>query len=247
MTTSTASPSALQTLHWEGGVDGYLVLIDQTLLPTEFREIACRTVETVWEAIKSLRVRGAPAIGVAAAYGVCVGVQTAASADEAGLYRRLNEVLVYLATSRPTAVNLFWALDRMRRVAESVRGKLSPRDVAIRLIQEAKSIEEEDRRTCRDLGRYGAALLSDGQECSPIAMPGGLWRQPTTARRLAVIFAATEGGRRVHVCVDETPPPCCKGALGSPRVELKQRNIPAGLRSAIRWRRRSCAKVVSRR
>src|SRR5436190_17650073 len=102
-------PSKIETLRWIGGPEGRLVLIDQTLLPAEFRERECRTVEEVWEAIKSLRVRGAPAIGIAAAYGVCVGLQTAASRDEASFYRRLDEVATYLAGSRPTAVNLFWA------------------------------------------------------------------------------------------------------------------------------------------
>jgi methylthioribose-1-phosphate isomerase len=107
------------TISWIGHTDGYLQLIDQTLLPAEVKRLECRTVEQVWEAIKMLRVRGAPAIGVAAAYGVVVGCQ---KADRAGRYefeQRLDEVLGYLATSRPTAVNLFWALDRMRRVAAS--------------------------------------------------------------------------------------------------------------------------------
>ncbi|HEY3968616.1 MAG TPA: S-methyl-5-thioribose-1-phosphate isomerase [Planctomycetaceae bacterium] len=226
MTTSAASLAAVQTLRWEGGVEGHLVLIDQTLLPTEFREIACPTVEIVWEAIKTLRVRGAPAIGVAAAYGVCVGIQTAASADEAELYRRLNEVLTYLASSRPTAVNLFWALDRMRRVGESVRGKLSPRDVAIRLLQEARTIEEEDRRTCRDLGRYGAALLSDGQGVLTHCNAGGL-ATADYGTALAVIFAATEAGRKVHVYADETRPLLQGARLTA--WELKQRSIPVTL------------------
>ena len=80
---------ALQTLHWLGGVDGHLRLIDQTRLPVELVEIDCRDVEAVWEAIKTLRVRGAPAIGVAAAYGVCLGVQSAIGGDEATFFRRL--------------------------------------------------------------------------------------------------------------------------------------------------------------
>src|SRR5262245_57169502 len=105
--------TTFQTLRWVGGVDGHLVLIDQTLLPVEFKEIECRTVEAVWEAIKTLRVRGAPAIGIAAAYGVCVGVQTAAGKPAPLFFTRLYEVIDYLATSRPTAVNLFWALDRI--------------------------------------------------------------------------------------------------------------------------------------
>jgi len=113
----------VETLGWVGDVEGYLELIDQTLLPVELRRLPCRDVETVWEAIKSLRVRGAPAIGIAAAYGVVVGVQGAAGADEGAFFHRLDDVTGYLAGSRPTAVNLFWALERMRRVAGAGRGK----------------------------------------------------------------------------------------------------------------------------
>jgi methylthioribose-1-phosphate isomerase len=105
-----------KTVQWIGGVDGHLVLLDQTRLPAEVAYLDCRTVEEVWHAIKRLAVRGAPAIGVAAAYGVCVGVNEG---------RDVNEVCDYLATSRPTAVNLFWALERMRSAAS--RGGPRPR------------------------------------------------------------------------------------------------------------------------
>src|SRR3954463_2485310 len=97
------------TIRWSGGTDGHLILLDQTRLPAETVFLACRRAEDVWQAIKRLSVRGAPAIGVAAAYGVCVGVNEG---------REFNEVCDYLATSRPTAVNLFSALERMRRAAD---------------------------------------------------------------------------------------------------------------------------------
>src|SRR5260221_5237148 len=87
------------TLRWSGDAAGHLVLIDQTLLPVEVREIDCRNVESVWEAIRSLRVRGAPAIGIAAAYGVCVGIQTAKTDGTDQFFARLDEVVTYLATS----------------------------------------------------------------------------------------------------------------------------------------------------
>jgi methylthioribose-1-phosphate isomerase len=103
---------AFDTIRWQGNADGHLVLLDQTRLPTETVYLECRTVEDVWQAIRRLAVRGAPAIGVAAAYGVCIGVKCG---------RDINEVCDYLATSRPTAVNLFWALERMRRVADEHR------------------------------------------------------------------------------------------------------------------------------
>src|SRR6185503_197113 len=96
----------VETLRWIGDERGHLVLIDQTRLPVELVERECRDVETVWEAIKQLRVRGAPAIGIAAAYGVVIGLQTVAAASEPAFYERLTEVTKYLAESRPTAVNL---------------------------------------------------------------------------------------------------------------------------------------------
>src|SRR5437016_2399248 len=119
--------AAVDTLSWVGGVDGHLRLIDQTLLPLEFREIELTEPEQVWEAIRVLRVRGAPAIGVAAAYGVVLGLRAEAksghpasglaASDRPAIDRRVRELTDYLASSRPTAVNLFWALDRMRSVA----------------------------------------------------------------------------------------------------------------------------------
>ena len=106
-----------RTLEWVGDTDGFLRLIDQTLLPTSVEYRDCRTVEEVWEAIRVLRVRGAPAIGVAAAYGVVVGVAPSSAASRDAYQRRLKEVTDYLRTSRPTAVNLFWALERMEKHA----------------------------------------------------------------------------------------------------------------------------------
>src|SRR5206468_1458145 len=113
-----------RTIEWIGGIDGFIRIIDQTQLPGELVYRDCRTVEEIWEAIRVLRVRGAPAIGVAAAMGVVVGMQrVSAAAQERGPHRldtltkRLREVIDYLRTSRPTAVNLFWALGRMEKRA----------------------------------------------------------------------------------------------------------------------------------
>src|SRR5262245_30083842 len=188
------STSLTPAIHWIGNTDGFLQLIDQTLLPAELKLLECRTVEQVWEAIKSLRVRGAPAIGVAAAYGVIVGCQIAmqsgnteameASREEFGrrlrLEERLVEVLDYSATSRPTAVNLFWALDRMRKTAASTKPGFSSgkpgfipnpeespanqslsRALLERLLEEARAIEAEDREMCAAIGRFGAELLKN--------------------------------------------------------------------------------------
>jgi methylthioribose-1-phosphate isomerase len=214
-----------QTLHWVGGVDGHLRLIDQTRLPVEFVEIDCRDVPTVWEAIKTLRVRGAPAIGIAAASGVCIGVRDVAAGDEAAFFGRLQEVTDYLATSRPTAVNLFWALRRMKNVAERRRGRPTA-DIAAALLAEARAIHEEDRQTCRAIGRHGAELLADGQGVLTHCNAGGL-ATSDYGTALGVFFAAAEAGKTLHVYVDETRPLLQGARLTT--WELLQREIDATL------------------
>lgn len=215
----------LQTLHWVGDVDGCLRMIDQTRLPVEFVEIDCRDVETVWEAIKVLRVRGAPAIGIAAAYGVCVGIQKAAGSDETTFFKRLDEVADYLATSRPTAVNLFWALDRMKKAAQRLRGKPT-REIAAALLAEALAIHEEDRQMCRAIGRHGAALLTDGQGVLTHCNAGGL-ATSDYGTALALFFAAAESGKTLHIYADETRPLLQGARLTA--WELKQRGIDVTL------------------
>lgn len=195
----------VETLSWVGEVDGHLRLIDQTRLPVQFVHVDCRDVQAVWEAIKMLRVRGAPAIGVAAAYGVCVGVQTAAGADEAAWFARLDEVADFLATSRPTAVNLFWAIKRMKKAATDLRGTKPPDAIAADLLAEARTIHQEDRQMCRAIGAHGAELLSDGDGVLTHCNAGGL-ATADYGTALAVFFAAAESGKRLHVWADETRP-----------------------------------------
>lgn len=224
--TSRRREKNVATLHWEGGVDGHLSLVDQTRLPVEFVELECRDVATLWEAIKTLRVRGAPAIGLAAAYGVCLGLQTAPLGDEAAFFARLDEVTAYLAGSRPTAVNLFWALERMRRAANSLRGKRTPAEIRAALLEESHAVYEEDRQTSRAMGRVGAELLVDGQGVLTHCNAGAL----VTAdygTALAVIFAAEESGKRIHVYADETRPLLQGARLTA--WELMQRGIDVTL------------------
>jgi len=211
----------LQTLHWIGGVDGYLRLIDQTRLPVEFVEIDCRDIETAWEAIKMLRVRGAPAIGVAAAYGVCLGVQNVVGNDETTFFKRLHEAADYLATSRPTAVNLFWAIERMKQAALRLRGRPTD-EIAAALLAEAGAIHEEDRQMCRAIGRHGAELLRDGQGVLTHCNAGGL-ATSDYGTALAVVFAAAEAGKTLHVYADETRPLLQGARLTA--WELQQRGI----------------------
>lgn len=216
-----------ETLRWIGDERGQLVLIDQTRLPVELHELVCGDVETVWEAIKSLRVRGAPAIGIAAAYGVVIGLQTKeAHESEAGLFARLEEVTAYLAASRPTAVNLFWALDRMKARAEYLRGKAPPLEIHQALLVEALVIHEEDRRMCHAIGRYGAALLADNSGVLTHCNAGGL-ATAEYGTALSAIFTAQDQGKTLHVFVDETRPLLQGARLTA--WELAQRGIKATL------------------
>ena len=221
--TLSSTPTIL-TLQWIGDADGYLRLLDQTRLPTEVVHVDCRDVQTVYEAIRSLRVRGAPAIGIAAAYGLCTGIQTAE--DEALLFRRLNETAEYLTGSRPTAVNLAWALERLKRVAESLRGQAPVDEIRRRLLAEAQAIEEEDRRMCRAIGRHGSELLTGGQGVLTHCNAGGL-ATADYGTALAVFFAAHESGKRLHVFADETRPLLQGARLTA--WELQQRGIDCTL------------------
>ncbi|MBN2580551.1 MAG: S-methyl-5-thioribose-1-phosphate isomerase [Pirellulales bacterium] len=214
-----------KTLRWVGGVGGSLFLIDQTLLPTEFREIECRDVETLVEAIRTLRVRGAPAIGVAAAYGVILGVQPVMKKSEAAFIERLRQTVEQLAASRPTAVNLFWALKRMETKAESLRGRQTE-EIAAALLEEAQKIHEEDRQMCRAIGKHGAALLQDGQGVLTHCNAGGL-ATSDYGTALAVIYAAAESDKTLHVFADETRPLLQGARLTA--WELLQRGIDCTL------------------
>lgn len=213
--------SIVPTLRWVGETDGHLRLIDQTRLPVECVEIECRDVETVWQAIKILQVRGAPAIGVAAAYGVCLGMQKASQEEEA-YFVRLDEVAAYLASSRPTAVNLFWALDRMKRKACSLRGAVQPSAITAALLDEALAVHEEDRQMCLAIGRHGAALLSDGQGVLTHCNAGGL-ATGGDGTALSLFYAAAAEGKRLKVFADETRPLLQGARLTA--WELHQRGI----------------------
>ena len=217
--------SRTATLAWIGGTDGCLRLIDQTRLPTECREVDCTTVESVWEAIRALRVRGAPAIGVAAAYGVVIGMQEHLDRPRSEFDRQIETVTESLATSRPTAVNLFWALDRMKQTAAEAQD-LSSQAMLARLLEEARAIEQEDREMCAAIGRHGAELLADGQGVLTHCNAGGL-ATAGDGTALAVIFAAAAQGKRLQVYADETRPLLQGARLTA--WELQQRNVPVTL------------------
>jgi methylthioribose-1-phosphate isomerase len=196
------------TIEWIGDADGHLRLLDQTRLPAETVYLDCRTVKEVWQAFRQLSVRGAPAIGVAAAYGVCVGVAEGKSVDE---------VCDYLATSRPTAVNLFWALERMRRAAGAKSSMdFSPSSdnglksvLLSTLLAQARAIDDEDRQHCAAIGRHGADLLADlpaGAGILTHCNAGALVSGSGEGTALAVIFELARRGKPPHVWADETRP-----------------------------------------
>ncbi len=207
-----------QTLRWADGNPGHLVLLDQTKLPTEVVELDCRTVEDVWHAIKRLSVRGAPAIGCAAAYGVVLGAG-------GGAYGALA-ACDYLATSRPTAVNLFWALDRMRAVIQNADPSAP---LAGLLLAEAKAIHEEDRQMCAAIGRHGADALADLPQGAGILTHcnAGALATGGDGTALSVIFAVADRRKKPHVWVDETRPLLQGARLTA--WELMQRGVDCTL------------------
>jgi methylthioribose-1-phosphate isomerase len=222
----TAYHSAPDAIRWEGGVDGSLILLDQTKLPLQTVFLNCFDAEAVFEAIRSLRVRGAPAIGIAAAYGVVLGLGRApGTADESPL-RVLDAVVNRLAASRPTAVNLFWALQRMRdRVTQgsNLPDLQQMRQIAL---SEARAIHEEDRATCHAIGKLGATLIPSTAQVLTHCNTGGL-ATSEYGTALGVFFTAQDMGKALHVYVDETRPLLQGARLTA--WELLQRKIPATL------------------
>ncbi len=181
-------------------------MIYQPPLPTELVEIECRDV--------------------AAAYGIVVGLQSASDATGAAFQSKFGEMCNYLATSRPTAVNLFWAIDRMRRLGRDLCGKLGTDEIREVLLDEARAIHTEDREMCRAIGRHGAELLSDGDGVLTHCNAGGL-ATADYGTALAVFFAAEEQGKHLRVFVDETRPLLQGSRLTA--WELVERGIAATL------------------
>jgi methylthioribose-1-phosphate isomerase len=212
------------SVQWVGGVDGHVELIDQTLLPARLERLACRDVDTVIEAITSLRVRGAPAIGIAGGYGVVVAADEArrshltAEAARAHVLARAES----LASARPTAVNLRWAVERVLRTIEGLPEATPAVSLGEALLAEALTIHDEDRHLCEAIGRHGAAVLPAGGVLTHCNTGGLATGGAGTA--LAVITTAWEQGRRFEVFADETRPLLQGARLTA--WELVQRGIP---------------------
>jgi methylthioribose-1-phosphate isomerase len=193
--------ASFETLRWR---DGRLELIDQRLLPTQVRYVACDSARAVADAIRNMTVRGAPAIGCAAAYGVALEAQRLATAGGAPFAASLEQGIRTLSESRPTAVNLFWALERMRGKWHANRDAPSA-VVAAALLEEANSIRDEDVRLNRQMGEHGAVLLGDGMRVLTHCNAGAL-ATAGHGTALGVIRSAVAAGKNIHVLADETRP-----------------------------------------
>jgi methylthioribose-1-phosphate isomerase len=202
-TTSTGAASrVLQPVQW---AQGAVRLLDQRLLPEETVYLTLTTPQDVWEAIRELKVRGAPAIGIAAAYGVVLGVRDYAG-DAAGLAAEVRRHAEHLATSRPTAVNLFWALDRMKaRAQELASAGMESGDAVRELLAEAQRIQAEDEETNRRIGEHALTLFADGMGVLTHCNAGGL-ATSKYGTALAPFYLALEQDIRLKVFADETRP-----------------------------------------
>jgi methylthioribose-1-phosphate isomerase len=190
-------------LRYDSGRDE-LVLLDQTRLPGEVVHLRLRSPEQVFEAIRSLRVRGAPAIGIAAAYGAVLAAGMERTDDPRAVRERVSDACAYLAKSRPTAVNLFWALDRMAACVARYAGE-SGEGLKMRLRAEAGAILHEDEENCRRIGENGLSLLSPGMGLLTHCNAGSL----ATSRygtALAPIHIGQSRGYAFRVYADETRP-----------------------------------------
>lgn len=209
----------VETIVW---TSAGVVMIDQTRLPKEEVYVTCATYEEVAEAIRSMVIRGAPAIGVAAAMGVAIGVL---KSDGRNFRGDLDRICDTLAKTRPTAVNLFWAIDRMKRLALSLEGQ-SLDEIQQRLVGEAKSVREEDIEINRSIGRHGAPLVPDGRSVLTHCNAGAL-ATAGYGTALGVIRAAVESGKKIAVLADETRPFLQGARLTA--WELQQDSIPTTL------------------
>ncbi len=196
----------VETIRWAGGLDGHVLLIEQTLLPSDYRVVEVRSVDAMVDAIRRLAVRGAPAIGIAGAYGVLLGVQGLQNPEPAEVLGRAQESAATLSKSRPTAVNLSWAVRRMvaRAQRDHAERAKSP-TILSGLLEEATAIHAEDAVACRRIGELGAELLGDQATVLTHCNAGGL-ATSEYGTALAPIYVAHERGKKVAVFAGETRP-----------------------------------------
>jgi methylthioribose-1-phosphate isomerase len=193
----------LPTIDWQ---DDAVVMIDQRKLPTQEIYVSCRSAAEVARAIKTMVIRGAPAIGVAAAMGLALGARRSKAQGTHKLAAEFYKLSEMMAATRPTAVNLFWAIDRMKRtLSAAVQAGASPDEIRATLEAEARAVHDEDVASCRAMGAHGAALVPDGARVLTHCNAGAL-ATAGYGTALGVIRAAVEQGKRITVIADETRP-----------------------------------------
>lgn len=212
----------VKTIYYDSNV---VKLIDQTKLPGEFVYIDCKTKEDMWRAIRDMQVRGAPAIGVAAGFGLVLAMKDFNGEGYKEFLEELEKAASYFYKARPTAVNLAWALERVKGVIKK-RSDCSVSELKEMLLSEAINILEEDTVTCKKIGEYGAELIKSAKNILTHCNAGGL-ATALYGTALGVLFCAKERGQKFHVYVDETRP-----VLQGARLtiwELMQENIDCTL------------------
>ncbi len=210
------------TVEWK---DNQVRILDQSVLPEVVRFLDCTDYSEVAEAIRELKVRGAPAIGVTAALGIALGAKQYTQQDLDGFHRHMDEVCAVLSGTRPTAVNLFWAVDRMKQVFTGLPQK-TVKECQADLLNEALAILKEDVRVNQSLGKYGAAIIQDGDNILTHCNAGAL-ATAGYGTALGVVRAAWEEGKRLRVFADETRPVLQGARLTA--WELQQDGIPVTL------------------
>jgi len=191
----------LRTIEWK---NNGIKIIDQTRLPGRLEYLHIKNLPTLWEAIKNLRVRGAPALGAASALGVYLGIKDSKAGSFCEFKRQLEKCANYLASSRPTARNLFWGIERMCEVAAKNCDK-PPSAIKQLLFKEAHRIIEEDRESCRKMGGFGAKLIDDKDNLLTVCN-AGILATIDYGTALGVIYKAKESGKRLRVYACETRP-----------------------------------------
>jgi methylthioribose-1-phosphate isomerase len=193
----------LPTVDWQGDT---IVMVDQRKLPGQEIYVRCRTAQEVARAIRTMVIRGAPAIGVSAAMGLALGMKRSTAKGTRQFAVEFQKTCEMMAATRPTAVNLFWAIDRMKRAfAEGVQAGESTGELAARLEREARAIHDEDVASCRAMGAIGAAVVPDGARVLTHCNAGAL-ATAGYGSALGVVRAAVEQGKKVAVVADETRP-----------------------------------------
>ncbi|MFA6142870.1 MAG: S-methyl-5-thioribose-1-phosphate isomerase [Candidatus Omnitrophota bacterium] len=191
----------VETITWKNNKVRY---VDQTALPHSLKFVNCDDIRRLWAAIKRLEVRGAPAIGIAGAFGVILGIKDSKAKNFNKFYREVEGACKYLASSRPTAVNLFWALTRMECAASLHKDKPIAEIKKLMLV-EALKILDEDKKSCRRMARYGSSLVKSGDMILTHCNAGGL-ATADYGTALGVLFESKKQGKRIHVYADETRP-----------------------------------------